>query len=366
MALAALAAMSLTVESVAESSTAVHSKHVLPGLLEPGDGTDLRDDNPFETLANIQESWRRKDHDGPWSAHKLPVLDLEGIEWHNYDLPAALRKTPNVTSQILRDIVSSSIENVQVQAAQEARRKREEEEQRASASTSPKPRLNGDEPYLPIIIPEERPPVPPRQPDTESESEPKSSFDHLAGVRAEAVEAVLSKSRSRNSVSFSNKSDKSLKGNLRRFFSRGSEQSDGAADGTTVAWDPTSSMYKRLPAQSKALGNKATASAKAKKTGTDLVWDPVSSRYKRQPVQTKAQASDPEVTSPQSNKPKGDNPPEQRAELPTVELRTAELPGTEFRTFDFSAAGFRTVELMYEPRFLLISGWRLMLLTSVY
>ena len=334
--------MSLTVEPVAESSTAVHSKHSLPGLLEPGDGTDLRDDNPFETLANIQESWRRKDHNGPWSAHKLPVLDLEGIGWHDYDLPAALRKTPNVTSQILHDIVALSIENVQVQAAQEARRKREEEEeQRASASTSPKPRLNGDEPYLPVIIPEERPPEPPRQHDTESESEPKSSFDHLAGARAEAVEAVLSKSRSQSSVTFSNKSDKSLKGNLRRFFSRGSEQSNEAAGGATVAWDPTSSMYKRLPAQSKVLGNTTTASAKAKKTGTDLVWDPVSSRYKRRPVQTKPQASGPELSTPPTDERKGDNSPEPTVEPPTADLRKLELP----------AAGFRTVEPMYGPLF---------------
>lgn len=234
----------------------------MPGTFEADDFIDLHD-NPFEVLAGIQESWRQKDRGGPWSAHRFPVLDLEDIDWHSYDPPAALRKTPDVTSQILLDIVSSSIENIKVQAANEARQKQEEEEQSANAGPGPKLGHNGDEPYLPIIIREERPPTPPPEPEVQSISEAKSSTDY-SGRRAEAIKAVA-RSRSPRLISLPTRPDRGRKLNLRRFFGRANEKSDEAAERARLG----------------DLGRKVMSFSKAEESGNTITWDPATGQYKR-------------------------------------------------------------------------------------
>lgn len=285
------------VETMAESST-TRSRDVMPGTFEPDDDLiDLRD-NHFEILAAIQESWRQKDHSGPWSVHKLPVLDLEGVDWQTYAPPVALRKAPNVTSLILLDLVSKSIENIMTQASEEVRQKQEEEEKRAGAARPSKISLDDGEPYLPIVIREERPPTPPPKPEIQPTSNVKSPSD-ISVHRAEAVKAELR-----------SPSDKGRKLNLRRFFGRATEKGSGTPDSarlqangrkflgfvkaeeprSTISWDPTTGQYKRVQLEPQTVSWEPVA-GQPKRVQTNpqtVAWDPTTGQYKR--VEAKSQA----------------------------------------------------------------------------
>lgn len=220
----------MTQTTVAGPSTAPE-RQLMPGSFNPGDYIDFHD-NPFETLADSQGPWQSKESTAPWSSEKLPELDLEGVEWFNYAPPAALSNAPNVASEILQTLVKESIETVRATAEEEKRRKveaAEEEKRRASTEEGSKPG-QGEEPYLPIIIPVEKPiekplPTPPPSESEIAVSENRSS-DDLSQRRAEAVKVVSrSKSPGRSSIGMS--SEKSKKINIRRILGWTNEKDSG-------------------------------------------------------------------------------------------------------------------------------------------
>ena len=249
----------------------------MPGTFNPDQSIDIHDihDTHFQPVAAVQESSGQRDDSSPSSAHKPPVLDIEGVDWQSYAPPEILRKVPNITSQILLDLVTSSIENIKVQASDEVRRKQEEEE---GAGQGSKLRLGGDEPYLPIIIQEERPPTPPPKPEIQTSSEAKSS-DSFSSRRTEAIQA-MSKSQTPGTISLASRSDKGRKLNFRRFFGRTTEKDDEASD---------SAMFE-------APRRTFSAFSKLEQSASTIVWDPATNQYKR--VQRKpqvAKASEPPV-----------------------------------------------------------------------
>ncbi len=270
---------------MAESSTA-RTRHLMPGTFESGEPID-QNENPFELLIAIQESWRQRDHGQPWSTHKLPVLNLAGISWHDYNAPAALYKTPNVTSQILRDIVASSIDNIKEQAVQAAERRREEEQQQAEGT---KLKNTEAEPYLPIII-RARPPTPPPEPEAHHEldagissGQPKDS-DEWSTRRAELIHAVSNSQSPEPSV----RSDKSRKSKFRKLFGRSGEKPEKVP----MVWDPATSRYRPAPktsvdrGQPTPVSRRGTGSSKATgDMGTTVTWDPTTGQYKRRSLQS--------------------------------------------------------------------------------
>lgn len=135
-------------------------------LIAPADYIDFYGD-PFNVVSTAApQPWKGK---GKLILRKdVPtvVKTDENVDWTKYDPPDALRTAPTVTSDILLQLITSSIDKVKTRVAEEdrvkrqqsnARRQREEalrrEAEEALSSTK------GKEPYLPIIIPEE-PPTP--------------------------------------------------------------------------------------------------------------------------------------------------------------------------------------------------------------
>lgn len=210
----------------------------MPGSFNPGDYIDFHD-NPFEVNYDLPDPWQGQDREAPWSSGNLPELDLEGVEWFNYGPPAVLSKAPNVTSEILQNLIQTSIETVRA-AAQEEKRRREEEktekERRTSAEQAPKPG-DGEEPYLPIIIPVEKPvekplPTPPPEPDfAGSDIRPSDEYSPSNLRRAEALK--VARSRSPGSIRSAVSSEKVGKLKLRRILGWSSEKGDGNAERKT-------------------------------------------------------------------------------------------------------------------------------------
>ena len=123
----------------------------------PGSTTTPQDitfhvhENPFEALERLQESWRGKEHARPWS--QLPELDLDGVDWHKYEPPKLASKTPNVTSQILLDIIESAVQNIKAKNAEEDQQKQAAEEGKRAAEEAQRRQADqAKEPYLPIVM----------------------------------------------------------------------------------------------------------------------------------------------------------------------------------------------------------------------
>jgi hypothetical protein len=143
----------------------VKTQQPMPGAFDDEDLSELYH-NPFETLQVMQDEWRSKDHAAPWSTDNVSDIDLGDIDWHKYEPPAVLRKAPNVKSLILLDIVNSSIDNVKARVAEEDRQKQLEEERCRAAEEEKRKNGKSPEPYLPIIIPPEKPIEPDVSPTT--------------------------------------------------------------------------------------------------------------------------------------------------------------------------------------------------------
>ncbi|KAM0341011.1 hypothetical protein ACHAPU_010243 [Fusarium lateritium] len=121
----------------------------MPGAFGPEDYIDFYD-NPRELLEKLESTCEKREPRVSWSIDNLPSLDVVGLDWHKYNPPRALRKAPNITSQVLLDILQSSLENVQARNAEQDRQKEELEEQRRIEEND---KGKSKEPYLPVIIP---------------------------------------------------------------------------------------------------------------------------------------------------------------------------------------------------------------------
>ncbi|PNY26889.1 tRNA-dihydrouridine(20a/20b) synthase [NAD(P)+]-like protein, partial [Tolypocladium capitatum] len=201
----------------------------MPASFGPKGFVDFYDD-PFAALEQIQDTWRSRDREAPWSTDKLSHLDLGDVDWHKYGPPAMLQKAPNVTSQILLDIVAASIDNVKARIAEEDRQRLEEDEQRraAEAEAARRPRNGkGPGPYLPIIIvPDEPPP----------EAAPEAADD--APVPARTTDGSRAEAHGSGAVppgtsaaTFAAKVEKRRKFALRRLFHRSTEKGESSSAG---------------------------------------------------------------------------------------------------------------------------------------
>ncbi|KAL6878697.1 hypothetical protein J3F83DRAFT_250901 [Trichoderma novae-zelandiae] len=150
-------------------------------------------ENPYTALRKLQDAGKDKEIGSPVTTEKPADGGLNAIEWHEYQPPTALRKTPIVTSQILLDIVFGSIENVKTRVAEEQRLKQQAAEEAAARRTAEgKHKAKAEEPYLPIVIPPEEPPA---EASNASGKGPTPAFTVSGGQEAPAKAGKVEKRR---------------------------------------------------------------------------------------------------------------------------------------------------------------------------
>lgn len=138
------------------ASASIVEQPVLPGTYDLDGTIDLLDD-PYEHLERIQRAWRSKNHEDPWSRDNLSEVDLGNVDWRLYSPPAALADTEAVESDLLREIIASSLQNISNKNTQEVQNEKEEEAARKTAEEeAAKEAAKNKEPYLPIKIGEKR------------------------------------------------------------------------------------------------------------------------------------------------------------------------------------------------------------------
>jgi hypothetical protein len=187
----------------------------MPGAFGPEDYIDFYE-NPLEVLENLESAWINRESRISWSVNNLPPLDDVDFDWHKYDPPGALRRAPNITSQVLLDILQSSVENVKARNIEEDRQKKEAETQRDLEENE---KGKNKEPYLPIIIPAEKPVE-----DNTSKDVPKIKPDILMTTFGPSVTATRIEA----------KANKERLVALRRFFQRSNERGESSATGAAL------------------------------------------------------------------------------------------------------------------------------------
>ncbi|KAH7005288.1 hypothetical protein EDB82DRAFT_521272 [Fusarium venenatum] len=187
----------------------------MPGAFGPEDYIDFYE-NPLEVLDNPESTWNNREPRTTWSTNNLPTFDDVDFDWRTYDPPGALRKTPNITSQVLLDILQSSVENVKARNIEEDRQRKEAEAQRHLQEIE---KGKNKEPYLPIIIPVEKP----AQDDT-GRDVPKIKPVILMTTFGPSVAATKTEA----------KANKKRLVALRRFFQRSNEKDESSATGAVL------------------------------------------------------------------------------------------------------------------------------------
>jgi hypothetical protein len=189
--------------------------------------------DPITTLERIQELVASA------TENEQPELRWDVVDWRKFEPPAALRKTPHVTSQVLLDIVQSSIERVRESVRNERRQELMAEEQRLLQELETrKAKQKGKEPYLPIIMVEDEP-----VPGNSLSEDPRSSHDgpslHTTHSN-DTVASLASDDASFHSLPTSglvvlpgsHKLHKSRESAIRRLFKRNTEKGESSAEGS--------------------------------------------------------------------------------------------------------------------------------------
>lgn len=127
---------------MATSTVELHA--LTSASLGPDDSITLYE-NPYTALEKLQDASKGKEIES--------AGDVNGVDWRKYEPPAALRKAPAIKSQILLDIIFSSIENVKSRVEEEERLLKEAAEEAERRTAEEKQKAKGKEPYLPVIIP---------------------------------------------------------------------------------------------------------------------------------------------------------------------------------------------------------------------
>ncbi|TFB04206.1 hypothetical protein CCMA1212_003640 [Trichoderma ghanense] len=141
------------------TTSPVELQTLTSACLGPEDCIDFYD-NPYTALGKLQDAKKDNGIGSSVTTEKPPDSDFDDVDWQGYEPPTALRKTINITSPILLDLVFSSIENVKRRVAKERRLKKEAAEKAARRAAQEKDKAKGKEPYLPIVIPpSEEPPA---------------------------------------------------------------------------------------------------------------------------------------------------------------------------------------------------------------
>ncbi|KAM5356211.1 hypothetical protein ACJ41O_002857 [Fusarium nematophilum] len=196
-------------------------QRLMPGSFGPEDYIDFYE-NPFEALEDMQTAWKDREPAVSWSAKNLSGVGVANIDWHRYNPPPALRKTPNVTSQILLDVIWSSLENVKTRNLEEDRQRQEEEERRKAAEDGGCEKGKAKEPYLPIIIPIEN-------------SIPNNNTAPRASVISESDSALTVTGPDVTSIATAKaKANKRRMFALRRLFQRSHEKGESSATGAAL------------------------------------------------------------------------------------------------------------------------------------
>lgn len=192
-------------------------QRLMPGTFGPEDYIDFYED-PFAALEDIQTAWRDKKPAEPWSARNLADVHIGGIDWHKYSPPVALRRAPNVTSQVLLDVLWSSVENVEARNNSEDRQRLEEEQKRLAESDADR-KGKMKEPYLPIIIPHE---IPVTQDSTATPRDSVISQPDSSLTTAPVNTSPVAKTRKRRAFI------------LRRLFQRSNERGESSTAGAAL------------------------------------------------------------------------------------------------------------------------------------
>ncbi|KAG6013222.1 hypothetical protein E4U43_007428 [Claviceps pusilla] len=161
------------------------------------------DSNSFESVqgqVTQNDSRVQAPATASWSAENRFDIDLGDVDWHRYEPPPASYKAPNVASLILLHILTQSIVNVKTRVAEEDQAKQMEEERiRRVEEEEQEAKKHGKspEPYLPIIIPAERPSEPDMSSmnDMYSRAPVTSTSDTAAPTRSTLAAVSLPKDR---------------------------------------------------------------------------------------------------------------------------------------------------------------------------
>ncbi|KAL7922607.1 hypothetical protein ACQKWADRAFT_74281 [Trichoderma austrokoningii] len=134
---------------MATSTVELHA--LTSASLGPDDSITLYE-NPYTALEKLQDAGKGRE------IESLGHVNGVVVDWREYEPPAALRKAPTIKSQILLDIIFSSIENVRSRVEEEKRLQKEAAEEAERRTAEERQKAKGKEPYLPIIIPTEASP----------------------------------------------------------------------------------------------------------------------------------------------------------------------------------------------------------------
>ncbi|KAH6690404.1 hypothetical protein F5X68DRAFT_259846 [Plectosphaerella plurivora] len=129
-------------------------------LITPGDFIDFYGDPSNTVSTTTQRQWKGKGRLIPRKAIPPPAkVDTQG-DLTKYDIPDALASHPAIDSELLIEVVTSSIERVRARVTEEETLKREQSISRRQREEQDGEQLNPEtsngEPYLPINIPEKR------------------------------------------------------------------------------------------------------------------------------------------------------------------------------------------------------------------
>lgn len=177
--------------------------------LGPDDSITLYE-NPYTALEKLQDANKGKEIESSG--------DVNRVDWRKYEPPAALRKAPTIKSQILLDIIFSSIENVKSRVKAEERLQKEAAEEAERQTAKERQRAKGKEPYLPIIIPTQ-----------DSPAEPSSSSN--INIRRKVAPCTASDFMMSGGNGLPAKAEKRRKFGLRNLFQRSPEGGETSAAG---------------------------------------------------------------------------------------------------------------------------------------
>lgn len=119
----------------------------------PEELVDFYDDPNQATLSPAE--WREPE---PNTSHDvLSRVELQDVDWRQYEPPALMNKVANVTSEILLEIVNSSVENIKSRNEEARQAEADQQAQEQTANEETRKSMENEEPYLPIIIEQETP-----------------------------------------------------------------------------------------------------------------------------------------------------------------------------------------------------------------
>lgn len=127
------------------------SNNGMSATFMPEELVDFYDDPNHTTLSPAE--WREPEPDA--SKDVLSRVELQDVDWRQYEPPASMNKVANVTSEILLEIVNSSVENIKSRNEEARQAEADQQAQQETANEEARKSMETEEPYLPIIIEQE-------------------------------------------------------------------------------------------------------------------------------------------------------------------------------------------------------------------